>query len=184
MDSRTNHRQSLIRDSRRGVSNLVRSSLSPFLIMSEFGDSVALYFHFLSTYTQALVFPSILGLAFYFFGTAYSPIYSTLLLIWSIAFVEWWRVRERILSVRWGSRGSFYVETCRAQYKPGCPWWKRELRMIASVPVILVFAIILAALLTGIFVIEAFVTELYTGPGHKYVVRRLAASTFFPAIDP
>jgi anoctamin-10 len=83
--------------------------------------------------------------------------------------------------VRWGSRGSFYVETRRAQYTPGCPWWKRELRMIASVPVILVFAIILAALLTGIFVIEAFVTELYTGTGHKYVVRHLAASTFLPA---
>jgi hypothetical protein len=46
----------------------------------------------------------------------------------------------------------------------------RELRVLASVPVILLFAGILAALLTGIFVLEAFVTQLYTGPGHKYIV--------------
>jgi anoctamin-10 len=44
------------------------------------------------------------------------------------------------------------------------------MRIVASVPVILMFSAILAALLTGIFVIEAFVTQLYTGPGHKYVV--------------
>lgn len=97
--------------------------------------------------------------------------YSTLILVWSTAFVEWWRVRERILSVRWGTRGSFRVERRRAQYQPGFPWWKRELRMIASGPVILLFAGILAALLTAIFVFEAFVTHLYTGPGQKYIVR-------------
>jgi len=43
--------------------------------------------------------------------------------------------------------------------------------MIASFPIILMFAGVLAALLTGIFVFEAFVTELYTGPGQKYIVR-------------
>ena len=42
--------------------------------------------------------------------------------------------------------------------------------MVASVPVILLFAAVLAALLTAIFVFEAFVTHLYTGPGHKYIV--------------
>jgi hypothetical protein len=42
--------------------------------------------------------------------------------------------------------------------------------MVASFPVILFFALVLAALLTSIFVFEAFVTQLYTGPGHKYIV--------------
>lgn len=41
--------------------------------------------------------------------------------------------------------------------------------MMAGLPVILLFATILAAILTGIFVLEAFVTELYKGPGHRYV---------------
>jgi anoctamin-10 len=137
----------------------------------QFGDSVAFYFSFLSSYTQALIFPAILGLTFHLFGSPYSPIYSTLLFLWSVVFVEWWRVRERILSVRFGSRGSFRVEKHRAQYIPGFPWWRRDLRMVASFPIILMFAGVLAALLTGIFVFEAFVTQLYTGPGHKYIVR-------------
>lgn len=42
--------------------------------------------------------------------------------------------------------------------------------MIASLPVISLFAAVLAVLLTGIFVFEAFVTQLYTGPGHRLVV--------------
>ena len=42
--------------------------------------------------------------------------------------------------------------------------------MVASIPVIILFGIVLAGLLTSIFVFEAFVTQLYTGPGHKYIV--------------
>ncbi|RDB23782.1 hypothetical protein Hypma_008903 [Hypsizygus marmoreus] len=138
-------------------------------IREQFGDAVALYFAFLASYTKALVFPAVLGVFFYFFGTPYSPTYSTLVFIWSVIFVEWWRVRERILSLRFGTRGSFRVEKRRADHIPGFPWWRRELRMVASLPVLLLFAGILIALLTGIFVFEAFVTHLYTGPGHKYI---------------
>lgn len=119
---------------------------------------------------RALIFPAVLGSIFYFFGQPYSLLYSTLLLLWSITFVEWWTIRERILSVRWGTRGSAKVEKMRASYQPGFPWWKRELRMVASIPVIFFFGVVLAALLTSIFVFEAFVTQLYTGPGHKYIV--------------
>jgi anoctamin-10 len=42
--------------------------------------------------------------------------------------------------------------------------------MVASIPVILFFVLVLAGLLTGIFVFEVFVMHLYTGPGHKYIV--------------
>ncbi len=42
--------------------------------------------------------------------------------------------------------------------------------MLASLPIVLLFAGVLVALLTGIFVFEAFVTQLYTGPGHQYIV--------------
>ncbi|KAH7916667.1 calcium-activated chloride channel-domain-containing protein [Hygrophoropsis aurantiaca] len=138
-------------------------------IRDQFGDSVALYFFFLTAYTRALIVPAALGFVFYFFGTPYSTIYSSLLLLWSIGFVEWWRLQERILSVRWCTRGSFKVEKRRADYIPSFPWWKKDSRMVASIPVILLFASVLASVLTGIFVLEAFVTELYKGPGHKLV---------------
>ncbi|KAG0697096.1 calcium-activated chloride channel-domain-containing protein [Suillus ampliporus] len=138
-------------------------------IRDQFGDSVALYFFFLTAYTRALIFPAALGAIFYFSGKPYSALYSTLLLLWSIAFVEWWRLQERILSARWCTRGSERVEKRRADHIPSFPWWKQETRMLASIPVILLFATILAVISTGIFVLEAFVTELYKGPGHRYV---------------
>ncbi|KAJ7811213.1 calcium-activated chloride channel-domain-containing protein [Mycena olivaceomarginata] len=138
-------------------------------LREQFGDSVSMYFSFLHSYTQALVFPAILGVLFYFFGSPYSPIYSILIVLWSVVFVEWWRVRERKLSLRFGTRGSFRVERRRARYIDGFPWWKHELRILASLPVILLFAGVLLSILTGIFVFEAFVTQLYTGPGHQYI---------------
>jgi anoctamin-10 len=119
---------------------------------------------------MALIFPAALGVIFHFYGKPYSSIYSALLLLWSIGFVEWWRIRERILAMRSGTRGSFRVEKRRAQYVEGLPWWVRELRMASSVPVILLFITVLTALLTAIFIFEAFVTQLYTGPGHEYIV--------------
>ena len=138
-------------------------------IKGQFGESIALYFSFLSTYTKALIGVSALGVGFYFLAEPYSTLYSTLLVLWSITFVEWWRIKQRVLSVRWGTRGSFRVEKRRAHYKP-IAWWKRDLRAVTSLPVMLFFAAILASLLTGIFVFEAFVTQLYKGPGHRLIV--------------
>lgn len=132
---------------------------------------MAFYFAFLASYTQFLIFPAALGLFSYFFLSPYSPVYSILVCIWSVCFVEWWRVRERILSLRFGTRGSFRVEKRRVAYKQGQTWWGRELRILASLPVILLFAGILSALLTFIFVFEAFVTHLYQGPGKHLIVR-------------
>ncbi|KAF5376004.1 hypothetical protein D9757_008812 [Collybiopsis confluens] len=145
------------------------ASVSSSRIRDQFGESVALYFSFLDSYTRALVVPAAIGISFYFFGTSYSPVYSILNVLWAIGFVEWWRVRERLISMRFGTRGSFRVEKRRAHYDPKFVWWRRELRMLASVPVILAFAALLSALMTGIFVFEAFVTQLYTGPGHKFI---------------
>lgn len=134
-----------------------------------------MYFAFLASYTKFLVFISAAGVAFYFFGTPYSSLYSSVLLVWAVTFVEWWRIKQRILSVRWGVRGSFRVEKRRAQYQP-IAWWKRELRILASLPLILFFATVLAGLLTGIFVFEAFVTQLYKGPGLKLIVSSSSVS--------
>ncbi|KAI0918035.1 hypothetical protein AcW1_007015 [Taiwanofungus camphoratus] len=137
-------------------------------IRRQFGEAIALYFSFLSFYTKFLIVISAIGVYFYFFGVPYSPAYSCILLLWSVTFVESWRIQQRILSVRWGTRGSFRVEKRRAQYVP-LPWWQKDFRMLAGLPVILLFAVVLATLLTVVFVFEAFVTELYTGPGYRFI---------------
>ncbi|KAF8195000.1 calcium-activated chloride channel-domain-containing protein [Pholiota molesta] len=138
-------------------------------IRDQFGDALALYFEFLASYTKSLAVPAFLGLLAHFFLPPYTPIYSILLCLWSIIFVEWWRIHERKISLRFGTRGSFKVEKRRAQYKPGMSWWVRELRVLASIPVIIFFAGILSAILTGIFIFEAFVTQLYQGPGKQLI---------------
>lgn len=141
-------------------------------VRDQFGDALAYYFAFLGSYTKFLVFPAALGVGAHFFLPPYSPIYSFLLSIWSIVFVEWWRVHERILALRFGTRGSFKVEKCRAQYTQGLSWWGRELRVLASIPVILLWAAMLTIILTAIFVFEAFITHLYEGPGKQLLVSR------------
>ena len=85
--------------------------------------------------------------------------------------------------MRWGTLGSFRAEKRRPQFRSengksgegnvaqDFPWWKRELRIVSSLPIILFFAAVLAAILTVIFILEAFVTQFYRGPLHDYIVR-------------
>jgi anoctamin-10 len=168
------------------------------IIRNQFGESVALYYSFLATYTKALLFPTFLGITFWKFGAPYHPLYSALVVLWSIGMVEWWRIRERKLAVRWCSRGAFRVEKRRVEFdavigkrssapdnsddNDAFPWWKREIRILTSLPVILLAALALTGLLTGLFIIEAFVTHLYTGPGHQ--VASLFPTILFAALVP
>lgn len=167
------------------------------IIRHQFGESFALYYSFLATYTKALLFPTFLGITFWKFGAPYHPLYSALVVLWSIGMVEWWRIRERKLAVKWGSRGAFRVEKRRVEFdverKRGStpdyddddvafPWWKREIRILTSLPVIILAALVLTALLTGLFIIEAFATQLYTGPGHQ--LASLFPTILFAALVP
>jgi anoctamin-10 len=130
-----------------------------------------MYFAFLSFYMTSLVAPAALGVLAFFFHGAFSYLYSAALLVWSVVFVEWWRIKERKLSVKWGVKGASNVEILRAKYRPeGDAWWKQELKLLASLPVIIVYAILLIALMTLIFVFEAFIAQLYDGPGLQYMV--------------
>ncbi|KIM72104.1 hypothetical protein PILCRDRAFT_746098 [Piloderma croceum F 1598] len=85
-------------------------------IREQFGASIALYFSFVLSYATALIFPSIVGIIFYLLDQSCSLLYSSLLLLWSITFIEWWTIQERILSVQWGTRGSANVEKMRTTY--------------------------------------------------------------------
>lgn len=130
-----------------------------------------MYFAFLSFYMRSLVAPAALGVFAFFSLSTFSHLYSVALLVWSVVFVEWWRLKERKLSVKWGVKGASNVEMLRAEYRPeGDAWWKRELKLLAGLPVIIGYAVLLIALMTSIFVFEAFIAHLYIGPGHQYIV--------------
>ena len=136
---------------------------------------MGLYFHFLATYAKALTVISAIGSGFWLFGASYSPYYSIALILWATTFVEYWKVVERKISVRWGTYGAFRVEKLRYDYTndDSSPLQKdlhKAARVAASIPVILGFVAVLAGILTTLFAIEAFITRLYTGPLHQHVV--------------
>ncbi|KAJ3981762.1 calcium-activated chloride channel-domain-containing protein [Lentinula detonsa] len=139
-------------------------------IRAHFGDAFALYFIFIQSYTRALAVPAAFGVVFWVIGAPYSPTYSLLTSVWAIGFVEWWRIKERRVALKYGVRGATKVEKTRVQniYRD-VPAWKREIRILASVPVILGFAALLAVLMTGIFFLEEFCEHFYTGPGQTYI---------------
>ena len=142
---------------------------------------MGLYFHFLAAYAKALTVISVLGGGFWLFGAAYSPYYSIALVLWATAFVEYWKVVERKISVRWGTYNAFRVEKLRHNYTNdgGSPLQKdlnRAARVAASIPVILGFVAVLAGILTTLFAIEAFITRLYTGPFHQQVVSKASGN--------
>lgn len=136
---------------------------------------MGLYFHFLATYAKSLTVIAVIGAWFWLLGASYSPYYSVALILWATIFVEYWRVLERKISVRWGTYGAFRVEKLRHDYvsDSSTPLQKdlhRATRVAASIPVILGFVSVLAGILTTLFAVEAFVSKLYTGPLHQHVV--------------
>jgi hypothetical protein len=117
--------------------------------------------------------------------------------IWGIAVTEGWRIKERKLSVQFGTFRVTKVDRLRAQYLRSLPgtyggaapsitaidalnashsvsgdptFIAREAKILASVPVIVGLGLILGALLTAIFIFEAFLSKLYDGPGKSVLV--------------
>lgn len=153
-----------------------------------------LYFDFLTTYTLSLLPLSVFGLAFHFFSPvdSYQPLFALILSLYSTIFVAVWRIRERKLAVRWGVRGceNVAVGRLRPEYVANLGVGtatdgqqgtaavdvihqgddlKRDVKVAASVPVIALCGVGLGCVLMGIFVLEAFVSEVYEGVGKEIV---------------
>jgi anoctamin-10 len=112
--------------------------------------------------------------------------------LYSTIFVAFWRIRERKLAVRWGTIGceNVAVGRLRPEYVanlekrgsgPGSDVVgtvqkgddsKRDWKVAASVPVIGLCGVGLGVLLMGVFLLEAFVSEVYEGVGQEIVVSR------------
>ncbi|WFD43976.1 hypothetical protein MPSI1_002641 [Malassezia psittaci] len=164
-----------------------------------FGAQVALYFAFLNMYFTSLAPAAILGLLFWLRGELFSPMYSAVLTLWACMFVEVWRMRERKFAVRWGMTGVKNVTEPRPEFRPHevvddpvthdkvevFEWWRRELRMILSLPIVLLFVALLAGAITLNFLTEIILGEIYEGPGKQVVtlVPTILFSICIPAIQ-
>lgn len=132
-----------------------------------------MYFAFLATYTKSLTPIAVLGATFHFLGERYSPFYSICIVLWATFFTEYWAVCERKLAIRWGSYGSSSFNELSAN-QTAETWWMVDFgklsRLGASIGVLLGFACVLAGITVVVFVLEAFLTILYKGPGSQLAV--------------
>ena len=151
---------------------------------------VHLYFDFLTTYTLSLLPLSIVSTLYYLLTPkdSYPPTYAFILAVYSTVFVAVWKIKERKLAVRWGTKGceSVAVGRLRPEYvanmgldRPGASGsnvvdtiragddLKRDIKVAASIPVIVACGMVLGCVLMGIFVLEAFVSQAYEGVGKQ-----------------
>ena len=139
------------------------------------------------------------GMAEAGYGWSWSWLYAAIVGIWGITVTEGWRIKERKLSVQFGTFRVTKVDRLRAEYLRSLPgtyggaapsitaidalnashsvtgdptFIGREVKILTSVPVIAGLGLVLGALLTAIFIFEAFLSKLYDGPGKSVLVSR------------
>ncbi|KAG6024649.1 hypothetical protein E4U41_001730 [Claviceps citrina] len=141
------------------------------------GSKVAFYFAFLQTYLMFMTFPAITGLIAWQFLSKYSLAYAVLTSVWCTVFVEYWKIQEVDLSIRWKVRGVHKVKVNRPSFKyekilvdengrtkHHFPKWKHISRQLLQIPFILVSALALGLIICSFLVVEVLICEMYEGP--------------------
>lgn len=151
---------------------------------------VAIYFAFLQAYLVALAFPSITGILAWLYLPGYSLPYAILTSLWCTTFLEYWRLKEVDLSLRWSVKGVGGLKVNRAQFIPDreilnaitgeteqhFSRWKHTLRLLLQIPFALIAIAGLGTLISFVFVIELFISEVYDGPLKFYLVSSMYSS--------
>ncbi|KAM4065502.1 calcium-activated chloride channel domain-containing protein [Hirsutella rhossiliensis] len=146
------------------------------------GAKAAFYFAFTQTYILFLIFPAITGLLARAFLPSYSQFYTILTGLWCTVFVEYWKLKQTDLSIRWNVKGVGNHTTDRPQFnyekvivdevgrtRHYCPKWKQIARRLVQIPFILVAALSLGALIAVMFAIEILISETYDGQYKSYL---------------
>ncbi|RMJ28861.1 stress response protein Ist2 [Aspergillus sp. HF37] len=168
------------------------------VIRALFGEEVAFYFAFIHSYSVFLIFPAVGGVICWLYLGPYSITYAIVNCLWCIVFVEYWRMRETNLSLRWGVKGVGALKVDRPQYV-----WDKEvldpitgqvqrlfsthkqlLRQLLLIPFALVATVVLGSLIIVAFAMEVFISEVYSGPfkGYLEFLPVVLFSLFLPAI--
>jgi anoctamin-10 len=147
------------------------------------GSKIALYFAFLQTYFQFLTFPCAAGIFARLVLPQYSLLFALMIGIWCTVFLEYWKIQETDLSIRWTVRGVANLKANRPQYthektiidaagrkKQYFPRWKKIVRQLLVIPFVLTSTLFLGALIAVVFAIETFISEAYEGPYKFYLV--------------
>jgi anoctamin-10 len=147
------------------------------------GSKTAFYFAFIQTYFRSLFFPCVAGVIAWAFLPKYSLVFALIIGIWCTVFLEYWKIKQTDLALRWNVRGVGGLKENRPQFRYEkeivdsagrvrqiYPRWKRVLRQLVVVPFVLVSTSFLGMLITLVFVIETYISEAYEGPYKFYLV--------------
>ncbi|KAL7786556.1 calcium-activated chloride channel domain-containing protein [Trichoderma afarasin] len=147
-----------------------------------FGSKVSFYFAFGQSYSAFLIFPAITGLFTWLWLPKYSIVYTILTVVWCTVFLEYWKVREVDLSVRWQVRGVNKTKTNRPEYKYEkvivdqygrtihySPKWKQISRQLLQVPFMAIATVALGILISAVFAVEILISDSYDGPNNFYL---------------
>ncbi|OJJ88700.1 anoctamin family protein [Aspergillus glaucus CBS 516.65] len=152
-------------------------------IRALFGEKVAFYFAFIHCYSCFLVFPAAWGVfCWYYFGP-YSITFAVVNCLWCIVFVEFWKIRELDLSMRWNVKDVGTLKVNRKQYV-----WDKEvtdpitgqvnkvfssrkqfLRQLLLIPFASSAAVALGSLIVITFAMEVFISDVYHGSLKMYL---------------
>ncbi|KAI3621296.1 plasma membrane channel protein [Moniliophthora roreri] len=146
------------------------------------GAKIAFYFAFMQTYLVSLFFPAITGYLAWAFLPKYSLAYAMITCLWCTVFLEYWKIREIDLSIRWNVKGVGSLKVNRPQFthekklvdhagrvKHYFPKWKQISRQMLVIPFILISLLTLGFLVVLVFVIEVCISEAYEGPYKSYM---------------
>ncbi|KAF2739811.1 hypothetical protein EJ04DRAFT_559707 [Polyplosphaeria fusca] len=162
------------------------------------GSKVAFYFAFLQTYFLFLTFPCAAGVLAWAFLPKYSLGFALIVGVWCTVFIEYWKIKEVDLSIRWGVRGVGGLKVNRPQFvyerefvdSGGrvihyFPRWKRITRQLCVIPFIMVSTLLLGLLIVIVFAMETLIGEVYNGPYKFYLeyLPTVALAVFLPYIS-
>ncbi|KAF1836068.1 hypothetical protein BDW02DRAFT_494478 [Decorospora gaudefroyi] len=151
-------------------------------IRNLWGSQVAFYFAFIQTYFRSLAFPCVAGIFAWAFLPKYSLMFALVIGVWCTVFLEYWKIKQTDLAIRWNVRGVADVKVNRPQFRYTeevidsagrmrhvFPRWKRVMRQLVVIPFVLVSTLLLGILLAFVLTIETFISEAYEGPYKFYL---------------
>ncbi|QKX62692.1 uncharacterized protein TRUGW13939_09853 [Talaromyces rugulosus] len=152
-------------------------------IRALFGEKVAFYFAFTQSYSAFLTFPAVLGVLCWLYYGSYSIAFALVNCIWSVVFVEYWKLKETDLSIRWGVKGVGVLKATRMEFV-----WDKEvidpltgelrkvfssrkqvLRQMLQIPFGILAGVVLGLLVVATFAMEVLISEMYQGPFKTYL---------------
>ncbi|RYP51472.1 hypothetical protein DL768_003202 [Monosporascus sp. mg162] len=147
-----------------------------------FGSKVAFYFAYMQAYLCFLSFSAATGALAWAFLPTYSLVYAIITLFGCTVFLEYWKIRQADLSMRWDVKGvgALKVNQPKFRYekiivdaagrtKHYFPKWKSISRQLLQIPFFVAALLTLGAIITSVFAVEIVISEAYGGPYKWYL---------------